>query len=196
DRFGRRAPLLISLGICIAAGIACALAPTIGLLILFRFIQGLAGAGCIVLSRAVVADTSTGVHAQRIFAVMTAIGGLAPVLAPLLGSVVIEFTGWREVFWVLVLLTVVMFAGALWGIPESLPPSQRHSGGLGTLARHTRGMLGDRQFTGLVAALSLSFAVMFAYIPASPFVLQGTHGLSAGAFAITFAANALGLALA
>ncbi|WP_146068766.1 MFS transporter, partial [Arthrobacter sp. 9E06] len=168
DRFGRRAPLLISLAVCIAAGIACALAPTISLLILFRLIQGLAGAGCVVLSRAVVADTTTGVQSHQLFAIMTAAGGLAPVLAPLLGSVVIEFGGWREVFWILVLLTVVMFVGALWGIPESLPPSQRHSGGLGILARHARGMLRDREFTGLVAALSLSFAVMFAYIPASP----------------------------
>ena len=195
DRTGRR-PLLIAGPVLFTlAAVTCALAPAISLFTAARFVQGFGGAAGVVLSRAVISDRAEGVAAARLFSVMMLISGVAPVAAPLLGGTFISIIGWRGVFWVLAGLGVVMLIGAVGWVRESLPRAERRTGGLSTLTRDARRLATDREFVGYTLTFAFAFGTMFAYIAASPFVLQDMLGLSQFVFAMVFAANGLGIVI-
>ncbi|WP_079149071.1 multidrug effflux MFS transporter [Streptomyces agglomeratus] len=193
DRFGRRRPLLLGMLVYVVATAICAFAPSIELLIAFRLLQGLAGAAGIVIARAVVRDLYDGVEMARFFSTLMLISGVAPVIAPVIGGQVLRLTDWRGVFVVLtavgVLLTLVVWK---W-LHETLPADRRHGGGVGEALRTMRGLLADRVFTGYVLAGGLAFAALFAYIAASPFVVQEIFGASAQTFSLLFGINSVGL---
>ncbi|PRH79203.1 Bcr/CflA family drug resistance efflux transporter [Streptomyces solincola] len=195
DRWGRRRPLLIGMLVYVAATAVCALAPSAGLLIGFRLLQGLAGAAGIVIARAVVRDLYDGVEMARFFSTLMLISGVAPIVAPLIGGQILRLTDWRGVFLVLtgvgVLLTLVVWR---W-LGETLPPERRHSGGVGEALRTMRGLLADRVFTGYTLTGGFAFAALFAYISASPFVVQEIYGASPQTFSLLFGLNSVGLVL-
>nr|WP_281371780.1 multidrug effflux MFS transporter [Petropleomorpha daqingensis] len=193
DRIGRRTPLLAGTATCVLASALCAVAPTIGVLIAARFVQGFAGAAGIVLGRAIVADRVRGSAAARTFSVLMTLGALAPVVAPLLGGALLGPVGWRGVFAVLTGLTVLMLLGAFFLLPESLPWARR----AGRRADGTaRAVLTDRDYLGHAVAFVFSYGTLLAYVSASPFVLQVVFGLSPGWYSVVFAANACGLTVA
>ncbi|WP_267245302.1 Bcr/CflA family multidrug efflux MFS transporter [Streptomyces sp. PR69] len=193
DRWGRRRPLLIGMAVYVAATAVCALAPTAELLIAFRLVQGLAGAAGIVIARAMVRDLYDGVEMARFFSTLMLISGAAPIIAPLIGGQVLRVTNWRGIFLVLtgvgLLLTLVVIA---W-LKETLPPERRHTGGVGQALRTMRGLLADRVFTGYMLTGGLAFAALFAYISASPFVVQEIYGASPQTFSLLFGLNSVGL---
>lgn len=196
DRTGRRPLLLACTALCVLASAACALAPSIQLLLVARLLQGLAGAAGIVLGRAIVADTLRANAAARAFSLLMTIGAIAPVVAPLLGGLVDAVAGWRGVFAALTVFALAMFAGSVFLLPESLPPSRRRAGAWGEWARRAATIVTRRRFLGYTAVLVFAYATLIAYVSASPFVLQLGFGLSPGAYALAFAANACGLTLA
>ncbi|MFE3657333.1 Bcr/CflA family multidrug efflux MFS transporter [Streptomyces sp. NPDC059165] len=193
DKWGRRRPLLTGMVVYVAATAVCALAPGAQMLIAFRLLQGLAGAAGIVIARAVVRDLYDGVEMARFFSTLMLISGMAPIVAPLIGGQILRVTDWRGVFYVLavigLLLTVVV---ARW-LHETLPPERRHGGGVGQALRTMRSLLADRVFTGYVLAGGLAFATLFAYISASPFVIQEIYGASPQTFSLLFGLNSVGL---
>ncbi|WP_082518243.1 MULTISPECIES: multidrug effflux MFS transporter [unclassified Rhodococcus (in: high G+C Gram-positive bacteria)] len=193
DRFGRRPLLMIGTFVSIIATILCAWSPTVELLTVFRFVQGFTGAAGVVLSRAVISDRARGAAAAKLFSLLVLVNGVAPVIAPLLGGAVIGLTGWRGVFWVLAAVSVLMFVGVLALLPESHPAELRSTGGVSAMMRDAREVLSNRRFLGFAGAFAFGFGVMFAYISASPFVLQEVHGLSTTWYSIAFTANALGI---
>ncbi|MGU3436073.1 multidrug effflux MFS transporter [Actinomycetes bacterium M1A6_2h] len=194
DRFGRRPLLLGGTLICAVSSAACALAPSIEVLTAVRFVTGFCGAAGIVLSRAVISDRAEGVDAAKAFSLMMLIGGLAPIVAPLLGGTLVGHIGWRGVFWVVTVLAALMFVGVVVKVAESLPPENRSAGGFAALKSDIGYVLGNRHFVGYTVSFALAFGVMFSYISASPFVLQNLLGLSTLTYSIAFACNALGLA--
>ena len=196
DGWGRRRLLLTGTVLCLVASVACAFAPTAGVLVAARFLQGFGGAAGVVLSRAVITDRTSGDRTARLFSVMMAINGIAPVIAPLLGSSLLGVVGWRGIFLVLALLTLVMTLGAAATVPETLPVERRVRGGLRAIATDVRSALGRRRYLGYTLAFSTAFAAMFAYISGSPFVLQNTLGLSTGQYGLAFGLNAAGLVVA
>ncbi|MGW4161813.1 Bcr/CflA family multidrug efflux MFS transporter [Streptomyces sp. NPDC004788] len=193
DKWGRRRPLLVGMVVYVLATAVCALAPTAGLLVGFRLLQGLAGAAGIVIARAVVRDLYDGVEMARFFSTLMLISGVAPIVAPLIGGQILRLTDWRGVFCVLtgvgVLLTLVVWRF----LHETLPPERRHAGGVGEALRTMRGLLADRVFTGYVLAGGLAFAALFAYITASPYVMQEIYGASPQTFSLLFGINSVGL---
>ncbi|MBY6678366.1 multidrug effflux MFS transporter [Rhodococcus sp. BP-332] len=193
DRFGRRPLLLVGTFVSIIATILCAWSPTVEWLTVFRFFQGFTGAAGVVLSRAVISDRARGAAAAKLFSLLVLVNGVAPVIAPLLGGAVIGLTGWRGVFWVLAGVSVLMFVGVLALLPESHPAELRSTGGLSTMTADAREVLFNKRFLGYAGAFAFGFGVMFAYISASPFVLQEVHGLSTTWYSIAFTANALGI---
>jgi DHA1 family bicyclomycin/chloramphenicol resistance-like MFS transporter len=193
DSLGRRGPLLVGLGSYIAASLACAVAPSIGVLVVVRLIQGMAGGVGVVIARAVVRDLCEGVVAARMFSLLMAITGVAPVFAPLIGGQALAVTSWRGVFVILAAIGVPLLLAAVFGLSETLPAENRHGGGLGATL-HTFGrLLRDRRFSPYAFSFSLSFAAMFAYIAGSSFVLENIYGLSPQAFSLVFAVNSAGL---
>lgn len=193
DAWGRRRLLLAGTVLCLVASVACVAAPTIGVLVVARFLQGFGGAAGIVLSRAMIVDRTTGDRTVRLFSLMMAINGIAPVVAPLVGSSLLGVGTWRVIFVALGALTLLMVVGALVAVPETLPPERRVRGGLRRTAHDVRSALTRPRYVGYTFAFGCAFATMFTYISGSPFVLQDTLGLSSGAYALAFGANAAGL---
>jgi len=191
DGWGRRRLLLAGTALCFVATVACLLAPSVDALIWARLLQGISGGAGVVLARAIVADTVQGPSMAKMMGVMMMIGGIAPITAPLLGSLLLPLGGWRLTFGVLAALVGLMFLGAWHRVPETLPPEARHGGGLGELLRSSRQVLASRRFVGYLVTGCGGFAALFAYISASPFVVQGVLGLSAQAYGLVFGANAL-----
>ncbi len=196
DQFGRRRPLLAGMCVYVVAGVACAFAPSIEMLIAFRLVQGLAGAAGIVIARAVVRDLFDGLAMARFFSTLMLIGGLAPILAPVLGGQILRFTDWRGIFLILTGIGVVLTVIAAWKLPETLTDEKRHRGGVPDALRTMRGLFADRVFTGYLLAGSLSFAALFSYVSASPFVVQEIYGASPQTFSLLFMINSIGLVAA
>jgi MFS transporter, DHA1 family, multidrug resistance protein len=192
DRYGRRRPLVASGAACVLAGVACALAPSLPVLVVARLVQGFAGAGGMVIGRAVIADLVTGAVAARAFTLMVTVGGIAPVLAPLVGGVLADPVGWRGMLWTVVGLCAAMLVGVLVVLRETHPPERRTHGYRATLAA-MRSVVGNRAYVAPVAVFALSFGVLMAYISASPFVYQSVVGLSEVEYGVAFGVNATGL---
>ncbi|WP_037825779.1 multidrug effflux MFS transporter [Streptomyces sp. NRRL B-1347] len=193
DKWGRRRPLLAGLLVYVLATAICALAPTAELLIAFRLLQGLAGAAAIVIARAVVRDLYDGVEMARFFSTLMLISGVAPVVAPLIGGQVLRVTDWRGIFVVLTVVGIALTVLVWRSLPETLAPEDRHGGGTAEALRTMRGLLADRVFTGYMVAGGFAFAALFAYISASPFVIQEIYGASPQTFSLLFGVNSIGL---
>jgi MFS transporter, DHA1 family, multidrug resistance protein len=193
DALGRRRPLLTGLVVYVVATAACAVAPSTDVLIACRLLQGLAGAAGIVIARAVVRDLYSGLAVARFFSTLMLISGVAPIVAPLLGGQILRLTTWRGVFVVLIPIGLAITAAvALW-LKETLPPPMRRPGGLGHTLRAARELVRDVPFTGYVLAAGFAFAALFAYLSASPFVVQDVYGASPQTFSLMFGVNSVGL---
>ncbi|MFD3313828.1 multidrug effflux MFS transporter [Streptomyces sp. NPDC058694] len=193
DKWGRRRPLIVGLLLYVVATAVCAFAPTIELLVAFRLLQGLAGAAGIVIARAVVRDLYDGVDMARFFSTLMLISGVAPIIAPLIGGQVLRITDWRGVFYILTAVGIVLTVVVWRTLPETLAPEHRHSGGTVEALRTMRGLLADRVFTGYMLTGGFAFAALFAYISASPFVIQEIYGASPQTYSILFGVNSIGL---
>jgi DHA1 family bicyclomycin/chloramphenicol resistance-like MFS transporter len=191
DRLGRRTPLLAGLATFVVAAGLCAVAPSLPALVALRLLMGLGGGAAVVVARAVVRDRAEGARAARMFARLMLVMGVVPVLAPVLGAQLLRVTSWRGVFAALVVLGVTLGAVVVRRLPETL--EEPATGGLLSTLRAFRGVLGDRAFVGYALAAALSSGAMFAYISASPFVLEDVYGLSPSTFSVIFATNAAGL---
>ncbi|WP_405737703.1 multidrug effflux MFS transporter [Streptomyces sp. NBC_00028] len=193
DRWGRRRPLLAGLVVYVLATALCALAPNVETLVAFRLTQGLAGAAGIVIARAVVRDLYDGDAMARFFSTLMLIGGVAPIVAPVIGGQILRVTDWRGVFVVLTVIGVLL-AGLVWArLPETLPVEARHVGGVGEALRSMRALLADLPFAGYMLTGGFAFAALFAYISASPFVIQEIYGASPQTFSLLFGVNSVGL---
>ncbi|GHJ38035.1 multidrug effflux MFS transporter [Streptomyces sp. TS71-3] len=193
DKWGRRRPLLVGLLVYILATAACAFAPTIELLVTFRLAQGLAGAAGIVIARAVVRDLYDGVAMARFFSTLMLISGVAPIVAPIIGAQVLRVTDWRGVFYILTVVGTLLTAVVWFRLPETLDPERRQGGGVGGALRTMRGLIADRVFSGYMIAGGFAFAALFAYISASPYVIQEIYGASAQTYSLVFCLNSIGL---
>ncbi|RZD82583.1 multidrug effflux MFS transporter [Streptomyces albidoflavus] len=193
DKWGRRRPLLTGLVLYVLATALCVVAPNAALLVTFRLIQGLAGAAGIVIARVVVRDLYDGLAMARFFSTLMLISGAAPIVAPLIGGQLLRFTDWRGVFAVLTLIGLGLLVLVHRVLPETLAPEDRHAGGFRATLTTMRGLLADRPFTGYLLAAGFASAALFAYISASPFVVQEIYGASPQTFSLLFGLNSVGL---
>ena len=192
DQRGRRMPMIIGGLICTLGALGCALAPSIWVLIVFRIVQGFGGGLAAVVARAVVVDVAKGDQMARVMSILMALGGLAPMIAPVFGGAVLTLGGtWRTVFWCLVGIGLLMMITAIFLVPESLPVERRHGGGLRQFGSGLHEVLRSRLFVGYMLTAALSGFTMMAYIANSSYVLQVQKGLAPLPFALFFASTAL-----
>jgi MFS transporter, DHA1 family, multidrug resistance protein len=196
DQRGRRRLLIIAVAVMAVASVVCALAPSIGVMMLARFAQGFAGGWAMVIGRAVIVDLATGAQLVRVLNVIAAVGGIAPIVGPLIGAVILQLSGWRVSFWTVAGLGVAMIVAVAIAVPETLPPERRHGGGLQTFATAAREVLRNRSYVGYLVVSGSAMGALFAYVATSAFVLQSMNGLSPIAYSIDFAANAAGMTIA
>lgn len=195
DRFGRRGPLLFGVSLFTLASAACALAPSLEWLIAARFVQALGGCAGMVVSRAVVRDLCEPVDAAKVFSQLMLVMGLAPILAPMLGGLLLELFSWRSIFISLTLFSILAGLGiALW-LPETLPTQLPRAPLRGTLKRYV-GLFGDHEFLAFGLSGGLAMAGMFAYIAGSPFIFIELYGIPAEHYGWLFGTNAAGFIIA
>ena len=195
DAVGRRKPLLYGLAAHGLLSLLCAVAPSITLLAITRTLQGLAGAAVAVVAMAVVRDLFTGYRAAQLLSRLILVLGVAPILAPSLGSALLTFTSWKGIFVVLALAAVLLFVLALVALPETLPVERRQPARIASSLRAYRGLFTDRTFVLMVLLAGTMFATLFAYISGSPFLLQELYRLTPQQFGLAFGLNAGGLIL-
>lgn len=194
DKYGRKQPLLISLYLFCASTLGCLYAPTIYWFVFFRLIQGLGGAGGVVISKSIAIDLYQGRELTRFFSMLSSVQGLAPICAPVLGGILLEVTDWKGIFRVLLGIGVFLII-ALSFFRESLDVSKRTQGNVFSTFKHYRPVLCNKQFMRFVLVQAFAMGVMFTYIAASPFIFQNHFGLSPIHYSLCFGVNALGIML-
>lgn len=194
DRYGRVKPLVFGAAVCVLASVVAVLAPTIEVLVAARLAQGLTGAAGMVIGRAIISDLATGRAAARAFSLMMIVGGIAPIAAPLAGGFLVQPLGWRGALAVILALVVAMLVAAMVVIRETHTEERRATQ---RANRATQGSplrdLARREYLGHLVTFGFAFAVMMAYISASPFVYQTMMGLSSTQYGAMFGVNACGL---
>ncbi|MFD1549794.1 multidrug effflux MFS transporter [Levilactobacillus fuyuanensis] len=193
DQYGRRKPLIAGFVIFGLVSLAMAFIHSITLLIILRFVQGLAGATGQVMARAVARDLFSGKKLTRFYALLNTVNGVFPIIAPIIGGFMIHYVDWEAIF---ILLAVIGWAIALavaLGLPESLPVSERQTGGfqssLGAMGR----LVVQPAFWPLIMATGLVYGGLFSYISASTFVFQTGFGMAPQTFSLLYAFNGLGI---
>ena len=194
DKFGRKKTLIISLVIYIISTILIVYAPNIESMIVLRVIQGLSSAGSVVISRAVATDLYRGREMTRFFGLLMTINGIAPIISPILGSLLLEYISWKGVFVFLALIGLVVLFFCF-RLKESLSVENRLQGSIFATFSTFGVIIKNRLFMSYVGIESFLLGAMFAYIAASPFILQSFYGLSAFIFSLCFGANGAALVI-
>lgn len=193
DRFGRKIPTLFSLGIFIIASVACLFVTNIEQLWVARFIQALGGCGGVVISRAVVTDYFDKTKTLKIFSILALIMSIAPIIAPLIGNIVIKISSWRGLFGTMLIMGIAMFLLTWFFLPETHKPSQIKT--KENVFTTYWNILKVRQFTFYALIAGLANGALMMYVGNAPFLIMEHGGLSGNVFSIVFAVNAAGLML-
>jgi MFS transporter, DHA1 family, multidrug resistance protein len=190
DRFGRRRPLVVASALCLVASVLVAWAPTLAFMATARVFQAIGAAGGVVIARAVVSDTATGFALARKINLMVSLSMFAPVVSPLLGSIIISFLPWQSALWVIVPVAAGTLVGVVLHIPETLLPEQRAT--RVEVADLGRVFLKGRYTSFLIVSASATCALL-SYTGAAPFIYQNVLGYSELGFGILYSINALGM---
>ena len=193
DRVGRRLPIILASTLHVVACVGAAVAPEIWSLGAFRVLQGMGAAAGGVVAMAMVRDLFGGRPLVLMLSQLALVSGLAPIVAPVIGSQLLLVMDWRGIFWVLAAYGAVVIAVvALW-IRETLPKERRHDPGHSTLRQRYRAVLTDPIFVGVAIIGGMTFSGLFSYLSASSFLFQQVYGFDAQQYGILFAVNSLGI---
>lgn len=192
DIIGRKKPLAVVLLVYALSSLLAATSTSIGMLVLFRFIQGFSGGAGAVLSRAISSDLYKGKDLTKFMAVLMLVNGLAPVLAPVIGGIILSVSTWQTVFIILAVYGALMFFLSF-TLKESLPKSARNEGALKTIVNDFKKLLTNKQFVTVLMLQALTYGILFSYISGSPFITQKIYQMNAQQFSYLFAFNGVGL---
>ncbi|MDY3698358.1 MAG: multidrug effflux MFS transporter [Staphylococcus hyicus] len=193
DQTGRKRPLIFSLILYIVFSFICALASQVELLIIARFFQGIAGGAGIVLSRAIASDQYKGNDLTKFLAMLMLVNGAAPVFAPMIGGILTNYVSYHVIFYCLSALSILMLLGVCFKVDESLALQHRSSTGFKPVLEDFKQLLHRKTFILPILIQSLTFALFFSYMAASPFILQNLYGLTPQTYSYIFAFTGLGL---
>lgn len=195
DKVGRRVPLIVVTALHVLASVGAAFAPDLALLSIARVLMGVGAAAGGVVAMAIVRDLFGGRRLVVMLSRLALVSGVAPVIAPLIGSWLLTLMPWRGIFGVLAAYGIVMLLSTILFIPETLPVARRQDRGGATMLQRYRSVLSDRVFLGVLVIGGMTFSGLFSYLSASPFLFQVTHGLDAQQYGLLFAVNSLGVVL-
>ncbi|HEY0968306.1 MAG TPA: multidrug effflux MFS transporter, partial [Opitutaceae bacterium] len=193
DRWGRRVPLLVGMGVFVVATFGCAQAESMPALLAWRLLMALGCSASMVIPRSVVRDLFDERESARMYALLMLILGVSPILAPTLGGLLLDWTGWRGIFWILAAIGVGSGLAVWRWLPESLPVERRSPVGIRLALKNYATLFADRRFIGASMAAGFTLGSLFAYLSASSFVFIELHGMTAQQYAIVFGFNASGL---
>lgn len=188
DATGRKKPLWISMFIYTLASLGIVFVTNIEVMIALRFIQGVTGGAASVISRAIASDMYKGKELTKFLSLLMLVNGVAPVIAPAIGGIILSFAVWRMVFIILTIFGILMVIGSLTKVPESLQEDEKDSNGIKEMFKNFKHLLVTPKFVLPMLIQGFSFIMLFTYISASPFIIQKIYGMSALQFSIMFAA--------
>ncbi|MFL9487164.1 MULTISPECIES: multidrug effflux MFS transporter [Staphylococcus] len=188
DATGRKKPLWISMFIYTLASLGIVFVTNIEVMIALRFIQGVTGGAASVISRAIASDMYKGKELTKFLSLLMLVNGVAPVIAPAIGGIILSFAVWRMVFIILTVFGILMVIGSLTKVPESLQEDEKDSNGIKEMFKNFKHLLATPKFVLPMLIQGFSFIMLFTYISASPFIIQKIYGMSALQFSILFAA--------
>ena len=192
DAVGRKPPLVIGVAIFLLASVAASLAPSIQWLIAARAVQGFGAATLMAVPRAVIRDMASGPAAARMMAAIMIVISVSPMLAPLTGSIVMAWGGWREIFAVLAVAALLSLSLILFVLPETLAPEHRRPVRPDAMMQGAVLLIRDRRFMGLTLIGGFGMASFFVFLASASFVYTRQYGLSPTGFSLAFAVNAVG----
>lgn len=193
DRFGRRIPLFVMTTVHVLASIMVANAGSPLVLTVMRGVQGFGAAGSAVVSMAMARDLFDGHRLLRTLATLSLVTGMAPIIAPVIGSWLVSITSWRGIFWVLAAYGVVVIVLMALLLSETRPPEDRTRGGAKAVRAAYGRVLRDRQFIAAALVGCLAFTGLFGYVSTSSLLFQEVHGLSPRGFGTVFAICSVGV---
>lgn len=195
DKYGRRLPLISALSLFLLSTIGCIYSQNIMQFVGWRLIQGMAGAGGIVISRSIAADKYSGKELAKMLAIIGAINGIAPVAAPIVGGTMADITGWQGIFWVLFLIGILLLSGSI-HFNDTLPAAQRGKTKWVDVYHGLITVLHNRSYVGYILQNGFAQSVLFANISSAPFIMQQHYGFSPLMFSICFGINAVAIGIA
>lgn len=188
DSIGRKKPLVIAMVLFTLASFGIIFVDNIWVMISLRLVQGITGGAASVISRAIASDMYSGNDLTKFLALLMLVNGIAPVIAPALGGVILNYSIWRMVFVVLTIFGILMVIGSIFKVPESLNSEQReHGNGVKTMFSNFKSLLMTPRFVLPMLIQGVTFVLLFTYISASPFITQNIYHLSALHFSWMFA---------
>ncbi|WP_454138673.1 multidrug effflux MFS transporter [Microbacterium paulum] len=195
DKVGRRRPLLAVTALHVIASVGAALAPDLTLLAVARVLMGMGAAAGGVVAMAIVRDLFGGRRLVVMLSRLALVSGVAPVIAPLIGSALLAVMPWRGIFVVLAVYGFVMLVSAIALVPETLPKARRGAAGGATVLQRYRSVFSDRVFVGVLIIGGMTFSGLFSYLSSSSFLFQEGYGFDAQQYGLLFAVNSLGVVL-
>lgn len=193
DYTGRRAPLLSGCLLFSCTAMLCATAHSIQMLIAARFFMGLGGSAGVVVSRAIVRDLFDEKEAAGFYSLMMIIGGIGPIIAPFLGSLLLTHFDWRAIFWTITVFGGFCTVAVLRNVPETLAREKRAQGQVIKVFRGYGRILANRRFLGPALAIGCASGILFTYISNSSFIFIELFGVPVTFFGFLFATNSIGL---
>jgi MFS transporter, DHA1 family, multidrug resistance protein len=172
DRYGRKKPLYVGLGLYIVATAICMQARDINTLIVLRFIQALGSCGAQVAAMAMVRDLFGAKESAKVFSLLLLVVGASPMIAPTVGAYVVVAFGWRTVFLILGIISVIVTFLTIFFLPESYAPDRSFSLKPGPTIRNFISVIRIRQFLFSALIEGFAFAGLFAYVSGSPILFM------------------------
>lgn len=194
DKFGRKLPLILATVLHVGASLGAALSTDITMLGVFRILQGIGAAGGSVVAMAMIRDLFGGYRLVKMLSYMALVSGMAPILAPVIGSQLLGVMDWPGIFWFLAGYGILVVVASSIFLRETRPAAARQSDGFSSLDRY-RAVFSDRIFVGTLVVGGFNFAALFTYLSASTFLFQGTFDFSPQEYGFLFAANSLGVVI-
>jgi len=194
DRLGRRPMLLGGITLYIATSALCASSESIEYFIAFRFLHALGGGAGTVVARAAVRDRLDTEGASRVLSFMMLIAGVAPLAAPVAGGYVLDWWGWRAIFWVLTGFGVVCWLLVALALPETNPRERRPQGHVRRAFSGYLAVLRSRTAVATLLCGGFGFAGLFAYISGTPFIYIELFKVSPQTYGYLFGLNVVGAA--
>lgn len=191
DRYGRKPVLMAGISIYILACLVCAAADGPWMLVAGRILQGMGAASAATLSLAMTKDCFEGAERERVMAHMAVIVSLAPMLAPVLGGLILNVAGWPVIFYTQVVLGVVSMWG-VWRLKEPAPATGRS---LGQVLKAYVKLISNLRFMTLCTLIALGMTPLFCFIGGSAFIFIDHFGLSEQVYSYFFAFNSAALML-
>lgn len=195
DRIGRIVPLLAGIVLFVAACIGAVFATSVEALIALRLLQGLAGCSGVVIGRAIVRDKYEPAETAQIYSMLMLVLGLAPILAPSIGSTILLFAEWRAIFWMLAIFGAVCGIASFLALTETRSAATAHQARLESPFKSYGVLLRNRRILGYTLCGALTQAALFTYITNSPNLMTQVYGLSPQEFGWMFGINGIGLVL-